>query len=128
HLAAGRASGKHHTFGFECDRFRCSASVIVRILGCATTRATTKESTMTFTFTRTMTTGLALTTGALLLAGCGVGDSPGDATKPAASTGEVEVVWKGDADRAASIQEALDLFNEANPDVKITTDYQSGGE
>jgi multiple sugar transport system substrate-binding protein len=83
---------------------------------------------MTFTFTRTLTTGVALSTGALLLAGCGIGDSPGDATTPAESTGEVEVVWKGDADRAASIQEALDLFNEANPDVKITTDYQSGGE
>jgi len=83
---------------------------------------------MTFTFKRTITSGLAVTAGVALLAGCGVGDSPGDATKPAASTGEVEVVWKGDADRAASIQEALDLFNEANPDVKITTDYQSGGE
>jgi len=83
---------------------------------------------MTFTLKRTTAAGILTVMGATTLVGCGIGDKPGEAASGDESDGSIDVVWKGDADRAASIQEALDLFNESHPDVTITTDYQSGSE
>lgn len=68
----------------------------------------------------------ALAGAALLLASCASGQPTSDGEEDAAPT--INVVWKGDADRAAAVEAAIELYQEANPDVVFTTDYQSGDE
>ena len=82
---------------------------------------------MTSRLRRRLTVAATLTTAALALSACGsaAGGAPeADETGPQT----VEIVWKGDATRAAAIEAALDLYREKNPDVTIKTDFQSGDE
>lgn len=58
------------------------------------------------------------------LAGCS--RFGGNSASPGGQT--VNMVWKGDADRAKITREAIALFNKKYPKVKVTTDYQSGDD
>ncbi len=67
--------------------------------------------------------GAALTAAGLALAGCGGGASP------AAGGGDVELnfVFWGDANRAKVTEDALRVFEEKNPGIKVKTEYQDSG-
>ena len=66
--------------------------------------------------------GLAGLAAALPACGRGFGGKGGDDTKI-----ELSMAWWGAADRAALTQKALDLFQDANPTIKVTTEYQDSG-
>ncbi|MFI6481105.1 ABC transporter substrate-binding protein [Nonomuraea sp. NPDC050663] len=66
-------------------------------------------------------TGLGL---AVAACGRGFGGGGGEA---ASGKIELNMVWWGDADRAAKTQAALDLFMKQNPTVAVKTEYQDSG-
>lgn len=51
------------------------------------------------------------------LAGCGASDSGADGTQT------ISFMWWGSAERTARVQEAIDMFEEANPDIKVEGQY-----
>ncbi|GLW30264.1 ABC transporter substrate-binding protein [Actinoplanes regularis] len=63
--------------------------------------------------------GLAGLTAALPACGRGFGGGGGDSGKI-----EINMVWWGDAQRAELTQKSLDLFQTANPGVRVRTEYQ----
>ena len=73
---------------------------------------------------RRLVLGAAITAAGLALSGCG-----GGSTTAAGGGGDVELnfVFWGDANRAKVTEEALRIFEEKNPGIKVKTEYQDSG-
>lgn len=84
--------------------------------------------TQSFTTTRRGILKLGLgTTAAVALTATGCSRFGGGGTTSGGGTGTINMIWWGDADRAASTEAMLDVYKLANEGVTIKTEYQDSG-